>query len=93
MNARLEFMDVFHIADCAARVIAHNRVKAGSDDSDRKCSAFLRESGVKTFRALWRSADPTARQTLAMRLHVWLGTGRVESIGSRIRSQTVRGSA
>jgi hypothetical protein len=85
MTAQLEFMDVFHVADCASRVIADHRPKATHGESDRKCSAFLRESGVKTFRALWRSADPGHRQTLAVRLHLWLGTGRAEVVAARLR--------
>jgi hypothetical protein len=89
MNATLEFMDVFNAADCAARVIASNRVPATEEESSRRCASFLRRPAIELFRVLWRQADTEARMTLAMRLHVWLETGRAKEIGERLKTPAV----
>jgi hypothetical protein len=80
MNATLDFLEAWALADCAAQVLAADRPKAFALDCEgaRVVSAHSRYAAVTALRTLWKQADRDARRTISARVHVWLQTGRAE---------------
>lgn len=81
MKADLRFMDVWALADCAARLLAQERPKASASETSRFCSRQLREPAVHALRVLWHTGHEDTRRTVRARVHAWLGTGRGRKAG------------
>jgi hypothetical protein len=80
---KLDWLEVFALADCAARLLSQERPRADHDHITRWCKMELRRPAVEALRALWKNGDDATRKTVGARIHVWLRTGRVTAGGAK----------
>jgi hypothetical protein len=91
----LPFLDCFHLADCAARVLAECRPLKDplpdylTPEQHSNLRTINRASAVKALRYLWQAGDADQRTTVAARVSVWL-TRPHHDIALRIRDRETR---